>query len=678
MHTPPGERSAPNARAALATLPALLLTWWQTRLVWPFFSDDAFISLRFSARLLAGDGLTWTDGERVEGYSNLLWVLLCAALGATGIDLVDAARLLGGVATALGMFALARALRPHDARTTVLATLPPLLAASTQVVLGWTFGGLEGPLLFCLLAFGFSALVRAIDAEPTIAAWPRSTLLLASVPFALACWTRPDAPLWVATIAAALALATAGSFGKRCARAAVFAALPFTAFLLQLGFRLAYHGDFVPNTAHVKAGFDASALPAGLDYVMNALRAHCGIAIVAAVGLLLGGLHRATRPKVLLLALPLVAWFAYLVAIGGDHFPGRRLLHATVAPLALLALGAMPSPPRTWLQVVAASILVALFGALGVERARNDAQTTELRGEVWEWRGKVTGEMLQRAFGEQRPLLAVDAAGAVPFYSRLPSLDLLGLCDRTIATTPEPAWIATMRPEIPRPPGHRKGNGRYVLDRAPDLLLFSNPPGLPLPVFVSACEMEYDARFLEGYRCVRIDLGLREILPEVTEPLVVPLWIAREGRSGVQRNGDEITIPAYLFGAYQQPEPIVRRHQPATADAAAEARVTGHIGALFAFLMDAQSSAVPAADGRLQLRRTTHGTSALRLPLPAGTWEVAVVPATNGVVVGARGEKPGRVSIPGEGATIDLELQTTPDAQLPCCIDAITLRRRDR
>src|SRR4051812_46368142 len=66
----------------------------------PFLSDDALISFRYSERLLDGRGLTWTDGRPVEGYSNLLWVLLTTGLGALGVDLIDAARLLGIVAMA--------------------------------------------------------------------------------------------------------------------------------------------------------------------------------------------------------------------------------------------------------------------------------------------------------------------------------------------------------------------------------------------------------------------------------------------------------------------------------------------------------------------------------------------------------------------------------------------------
>jgi hypothetical protein len=55
---------------------------------WPFMADDAFLSLRYSERLMNGKGLTWSDGQRVEGYPNLLWVL---SLGKLHIDLVPAA-----------------------------------------------------------------------------------------------------------------------------------------------------------------------------------------------------------------------------------------------------------------------------------------------------------------------------------------------------------------------------------------------------------------------------------------------------------------------------------------------------------------------------------------------------------------------------------------------------------
>ena len=37
-----------------------------------FLQDDAFIFLRYAQNWVAGDGLVWNPGERVEGYTSLL------------------------------------------------------------------------------------------------------------------------------------------------------------------------------------------------------------------------------------------------------------------------------------------------------------------------------------------------------------------------------------------------------------------------------------------------------------------------------------------------------------------------------------------------------------------------------------------------------------------------------
>jgi hypothetical protein len=45
-----------------------------------FLADDAFISFRFARNLALGHGLRYNLGVHlpVEGYSNFLWVILCA------------------------------------------------------------------------------------------------------------------------------------------------------------------------------------------------------------------------------------------------------------------------------------------------------------------------------------------------------------------------------------------------------------------------------------------------------------------------------------------------------------------------------------------------------------------------------------------------------------------------
>lgn len=85
----------------------------------PFFEDDAFISLRYSWRLLHGHGLTWTDGAPVEGYSNLLWVLLVAAGGLFSRDLVWVSRVMGVSLTVIAILAVVYAYRPRRLRDVI-------------------------------------------------------------------------------------------------------------------------------------------------------------------------------------------------------------------------------------------------------------------------------------------------------------------------------------------------------------------------------------------------------------------------------------------------------------------------------------------------------------------------------------------------------------------------------
>lgn len=65
--------------ALLSLLPWLVLLAWLSSVAW-FLTDDAFISFRYTRNLLEGHGLVFNPGERVEGYTNFLWILELAAI----------------------------------------------------------------------------------------------------------------------------------------------------------------------------------------------------------------------------------------------------------------------------------------------------------------------------------------------------------------------------------------------------------------------------------------------------------------------------------------------------------------------------------------------------------------------------------------------------------------------
>ena len=65
----------------LALLAAVLLCVASSIFMMNFVPDDSYISFRYAENLSAGHGLRFNAIEEpVEGYSNLLWIVLCAVM----------------------------------------------------------------------------------------------------------------------------------------------------------------------------------------------------------------------------------------------------------------------------------------------------------------------------------------------------------------------------------------------------------------------------------------------------------------------------------------------------------------------------------------------------------------------------------------------------------------------
>lgn len=501
---------------------------WRASRYWPFIADDALISLRYAKRLVAGHGLTWTDGERVEGYSNLLWVAACAGLHALGLDPITAARGLGLASHAAAICAIVWSVAVRSVAQAAALLVAVLAFALAGPIDAWAIGGLEQPLLVGLLAWGVALCLPALDAIPRPSAMIGPGLLLAGV-----CLTRPDGILLGGGLC--LGIVIAGRSRAALAAAVALAAPQIAALGAQLAFRRLYYDDWVPNTAHAKLAFTLPRLALGLDYVISGSATLLGIfvpALVAVLAAVRGGPAR--RRRVIAIATPLVLWFGYVAVIGGDFFPAWRHLVPAIALAALLIvegfawLAALGTAP-----LVAASLIMAGCAVeLAVMQGR-DRECARARHERWEWHGAAVSSLLRQAFGPRQPLIAVDAAGAVPYFSELPTLDMLGLNDR---------YLALHRPEgFGRGDlGHELGDGRYVLSRRPDLVMFCIPPGTDAACFRSGIEMMADPAFRADYRLV---------IFETPPPYLLHarMRVRVEGKVGVERGPAEVRIPGLLF-----------------------------------------------------------------------------------------------------------------------------------
>jgi arabinofuranosyltransferase len=287
-----------------------------------FQSDDAFITFRTVHNVWHGRGLTWNPAERVQAYTHPAWLLLALlCFGVSGECYFSVLVLAMLLALATALLLAKRASVPPFAA----AALVTLLACSQAVVI-YAVSGLENPLLFLLLVSFVLCLRREHDAP----VW------LASLLAALIALTRQDA---IALIGPAYLLLMLRRMREPHAlRSALCALAPL--WLWEL-FSLIYYGSFVPNTALAKLNVALPVLALarqGSLYFLDSLITDPITLLVTLVACLLLLLRGAALDRAFALGIGL--YFVYLLRIGGDFMSGRFF----GAPLVLALACAVSAP----------------------------------------------------------------------------------------------------------------------------------------------------------------------------------------------------------------------------------------------------------------------------------------------------------------------------------------------
>ncbi|MCD6587602.1 MAG: hypothetical protein J7K88_03530 [Candidatus Fermentibacteraceae bacterium] len=506
------------------------LLFLNAMLYMPFLSDDALISARYATRLADGRGLTWTGGSPVEGYSNLLWVLLTAGGVLAGIDAVHTVRLLG--IALMVCFALT-VLFVYRKRASAVHMIVLLFAVLSAPLGAWAVGGLEQPLIAALLALSVPLVWRIVDNRNTDT--PVSMYFSSSVPLALLCIVRCDGAVFTAV--AVLFLLFTGN-GKR---SLLLAVLPVLVFFAQLGFRLEYYGDYLPNTARIKLHLSLYGVLSGAKYVVRGVFAVFPLSLCSVAATVNAVRRKHTRT--LLPAAMALIWAVYLVLTGGDVFPAYRQFVPLVVLFTWICAEEFPEIKRTRRISAILAVVFVLFAAVQLFDSRN----RNARRELWEWDGRVTALVLKEAFGEREPLLAVTAAGTLPYWSELPVLDMLGLNDRYLAVNQGNRNWEGM-------PGHQVCNPEYILARQPDIVCF-NAAGVPAGLAIAE-SLVVSEEFLNSYSRVTVQ-GNRPYRHTGV------LWFRKNSTTlGIAATADSLIIPAYFFNSYKHTVMVVQSGSP--------------------------------------------------------------------------------------------------------------------
>lgn len=461
-------------RIALLALAALGLV--AHALVFDFVNDDAFISFRYADNLVRHGELVYNVGERVEGYTNFLWTMLMAAVLGLGLDIVALSKWLGiafGVGTLL---VVARFSARYLGRRTPWDALAPTLLAAAPAYACWSTGGLETAqfTFFVTLAWTSWLLERqAVDAGRDVR-WPLSGVWLGFSALA-----RPEGLLIFGLIGLCrlgeLALVDRKIKPHRSdwvwgfGFAAVFA--PYQAW------RWWYYGWPFPNTYYVKTGAKNFWGP-GLRYFTSWVTAH-GLWVVPALAVLRRGLPGRREGRLLALATLMVGGVSlHVIRVGGDFMALHRFLvpvMPVVAVLAALGVGALVerllAAGHGFRRIAVGAALAATLYGLQVARVDREALRVGSEGGVdsigWLAMFAEQTTAIGEYLAENAPpdaSLATTAAGIIPYYSRLHTLDVLGLNDE---------WIAHNVPAHGNRPGHTKSAPLdYILQREIDYLVY--------------------------------------------------------------------------------------------------------------------------------------------------------------------------------------------------------------
>ncbi len=354
----------------LVVLVACALTLALQYFLWSHVSDDAYISFRYIRRLLEGQGLTFNAGERVEGFSHPLWILLVAGgTRLTGFPIPDVARALG-LACSLSTIACLFTSRRAFASGNQAATAAIVLLLVYPGFHVYATSGLETPLLMFLLTMGTVASLG--QRKPTT---------LASLSFGFAAITRPEGLLY--------GLFWFGNPFRAFGQLAILIS-PFVAYEV---FRVTYFETWLPNTFRAK-------LPGtwgtffGLEYLWQAATALGWpflLALVFRVRSDREDFRRAFRAAIG----PILAGILFILYAWGDWMPFSRFLAPVWPSVALLvaswlvtlsrSMSRIPRKPE-WIAalltvVVAASTLGAY--ATQIQRyVRNEGlESMLMRGE---------------------------------------------------------------------------------------------------------------------------------------------------------------------------------------------------------------------------------------------------------------------------------------------------------
>ncbi|HYF67846.1 MAG TPA: glycosyltransferase family 39 protein [Ohtaekwangia sp.] len=435
-----------------------------------FHQDDAFISFRYAKNLVEYNNFSWNADDiiKIEGYTNFLWTCLLAGGLKLGIDPVISSTILGlcfGIGTLLITYRIGKLLF-NDHRYALLSII---FLATNYTFSAYMTGGLETQMQTFLISCSVLMMASASLHETPA----KTNFFLVGIFTALAILTRLDSALLCGIFILYFLFIIFKNQNYRINTVIIPALIIIAPILLMvlpwLIWKYGYYGELLPNSFYLKGTtFSLNVIKAGLGYVGSFFATYYFIPFV--VILLIHTRQIISEKTLAAFAIAVAIWILYIIKVGGDFMEYRFFVPILPFIMMLLAWSILQINVY-WIKMVMivtvlagslshAFLFTEFWGIQSIKALRNDVSADKTN---WRQVGITLGDLFHD--NGIHISIATPAAGAIPYYSGLKTIDMLGVNDR---------WIARNGESIKayyRPGHNRWAKLDYYLTVKPNLVL---------------------------------------------------------------------------------------------------------------------------------------------------------------------------------------------------------------
>lgn len=439
--------------------------------------DDAMISMNYAKHLADGYGMVWNIGEApIQGFTNMGWMLFMAVMHLLPVDPSKISLLI--MITSIGililivltLYSITLKLFSGSKQAALLAAI---ITAFYFPLVFWTLRGMEVGLV-TLLVYASVFFAYRLSATPSY-----KNALILGVLMLGAIITRFDSVAQIGLIL--LYLFFVSLENKQFKINLIPVAFYIIGLIGLLSFQYLYFGDMLPNTYYLKvvgvSGLEKIQL--GLDVFFDyAIREFSPLLFVVIAGL---AYYKELRNKKIFLLLALFfVQVLYSIYVGGDYAEpynkpqvdaaNRFITQGMLALFIIFSIVIIKviedlAKIKKNTNLQASSLIVLLLGVATLIVISSEPWYKSMTGyipllQADTWRAKLGVHINKNT--DEGAIVAVHAAGQIPYYSDRNTIDLLGKSD---------SYIAKLPPVTKFRPGHNKWNYSYSIGKLqPDLI----------------------------------------------------------------------------------------------------------------------------------------------------------------------------------------------------------------